>query len=109
MVNTTNLEENDAQPAISGINEKTQLQKEIAAQYAIIHSALKLISQQTQEKKSEDLSWKHYGEWAYNMKDLADWVKYYTERRRLHCPRCKADSTFRCEICDEVYEFHDEL
>lgn len=98
---------NDAQPAKSGINE--ELLKEITAQYAILNSATKLINQQVHNTNNDKQSNKSSYGWVYNMKDLAHWIHHYTERRRLHCPHCKAETTFTCQTCNEVYEYHDEL
>jgi len=100
-------EKKDARPAPSGIS--AELLKEIDAQYAIIDSARKLINQQALKSKNEQISNNEIGARVYNMKDLAYWIHHYTKRRRLHCPKCKTDSTFKCETCEEVYEYHDEL
>lgn len=108
------MEEKDAQDAKSGINVEQSLMKEISVQYAIISSATKLINQLRQEKKINNNSntsskpsmamW-----WVYNMDGLEHWIHHYTQRRRLHCPKCKAETTFSCETCNETYEYHDEL
>lgn len=101
------MEKNDAQPVPSGSNE--ELLKEITAQYAILDSAVKLINQLRQETKKEDSSSKPFGGWVYNMKGLEDWVHHYTERRKLHCPRCNEDREFVCTECLTQYKYHDDL
>ena len=108
MVISMPMEKKDVQSAASGSDEKS-LRELISAQIAILDSAIKLINQDQKNIDKNAMNAQEGPGWVYNMKDLADWVKYYTDRRRLHCPNCKADTTFRCETCDEVYEFHDEL
>jgi hypothetical protein len=101
------MEENDAQPARSGIS--AELLKEITAQFATLSSATKLINQHHQESKNNNESNNAYGEWVYNMKDLGYWLHHYTERRKLHCPNCKEDQIFNCDCCGNEFEYHDEL
>lgn len=105
------MEKNDAQPAADGSNLRklSDLELEITAQFAILDSAIRLINQHHPNgmKKTEDVLPRL--EWVYNMAGLEKWVHLYTERKRLTCPKCKADTTVKCEICGEVYEYHDEL
>src|SRR4249919_3296201 len=101
------MEKNDAPTANDGISK--ELLRDIAAQHAIIDSAARLINQHHHEQENESQLNKLSGGWVYNMADLEKWFHLYTERRRLLCPKCKAASTFKCETCGEVYEYHDEL
>lgn len=101
------MERKDALNAKSGISQ--ELLKEIAAQYAVLDSAIRLINQHRQQPNKKQQSEPSFGEWVYNMDMLDKWIHEYTKRRRLFCPKCKSVTTFKCETCDEVYEYHDEL
>lgn len=107
------MDENDAHSVKSGSVEKS-LKEEISAQIATLDCAIALINQHHQAMQSNiENEPKRLG-WVYSMKDLADWVKYYTDRRRLHCPCCNEDSStegvrFVCTECLTEYQFHDEL
>jgi hypothetical protein len=83
--------------------------KDIDAQHAILLSAVRLINQLRQHTTQKIEQNESFGPWVYNMNGLQKWIHHYTERRRLHCPKCKADTTFTCQTCNEVYEYHDEL
>lgn len=107
----------DAQPAPSGFDESklNDLKTEITAQYAILDSAARLINQLHQTGMPKTDSDLPRPGWVYNMKDLEDWVHFYTERRRLHCPVCKQEADKDTEVrlvctkCLTEYEFHDDL
>lgn len=101
-------------PYVANGSDEKSLKEEISAQYAILASAIRLtnlLHRAMQQKPENDQ--KEPG-WVYSMKDLADWVKYYTERRRLHCPCCREETSdegvrFVCTECLTEYQFHDEL
>lgn len=93
----------------SGSNRKAELLKEIAAQLATLSYVQKLTNQHRQKWQQEPEKNVNIGEWVYNMKDLQDWVHYYTQRRKLHCKSCDAEKVFVCETCGNKAEYHDEL
>jgi hypothetical protein len=101
------MEKSDAASAKSGITE--EVLREIAAQYATLSFVVNLVNQPHQDINEKSNTNESSGQWVYNMDGLQNWVHHYTKRRRLSCPHCKADTTVKCEICDEVYEYHDEL
>lgn len=105
------MEKKDVQSAPDGsdLRKLSDLESEIIAQFAILDSAIKLINQQALNGTPKTDNVLPRLEWVYNMPGLQEWIHHYTERKRLTCPKCKADTTVKCEICGEVYEYHDEL
>jgi hypothetical protein len=101
------MERKDAVNAKSGISE--EVSREIAAQYAMLSYVVKLINQPPLNSKERFGTNESSGQWVYDMDGLQKWVHHYTERKRLTCPKCKAATTVKCEVCDDVYEYHDEL
>lgn len=101
------MEKKDAPTANAGISK--ELLKDIAAQHAIIDSAVRLINQPHLEQKNESQLNKLFGEWVYSMADLEKWSYLYAERRKLICPHCKEPEIFNCDNCGNEFEYHDEL
>ena len=102
------MERKDAQSAANGSIEE-KLKEELIAQYAVIDSAIKLINQQAKNTKNEQEKETETTGWVYNMDELKDWLHYYTERRKLHCPKCQQEKTYFCTTCGNEAEYHDEL
>lgn len=99
---------NDVASAASGSDEKS-LSELISVQHVILSSAIRLINQlhrnmQQNAEKEQDVPGL-----VYNMDDLAKWVHYYTERRKLYCPKCENERAFKCCKCGHETEYHDEL
>jgi hypothetical protein len=101
------MEKSDAANAKSGIS--AEVLREIDAQHAILSYVVKLINQPPLNSSERSKHAVDSGQWVYDMDGLQNWVHHFTERKRLTCPKCKAATTVKCEICDEVYEYHDEL
>lgn len=101
------MEKNDAHDAASGSNE--ELVRDCVALYAILESAKKLINQPHITFEQLLAKDRETNGWVYNMKGLEEWIHYYTERRKLHCPNCNAEKTFSCTTCKHEFDYHDEL
>lgn len=105
----TKTEKNIAGDVQSGTNKRILLEKEIAAQYAMLNFVQKHINQRRQNVMQEPENNDVGGGWVYNMGDLAHWVHHYTQRRKLHCKSCDAEKVFVCETCGNKAEYQDEL